>query len=42
LFHAAGNHLEEERALDETMHALRALRKACHCELASQFRIQTA
>lgn len=30
LFHAAGDHIEEAQALDETMYALHALRKARH------------
>jgi hypothetical protein len=42
LFHAAGHHIEEAQALDETMYALHALRKARHCERVSQFRVQAA
>lgn len=42
LFHSAGDHIEEAQALDETMYALHALRKACHCERVSQFRVQAA
>jgi len=42
LFHPTGDHIEEAQALDETMYALHALRRACHCEWVYQFRVQAA
>ena len=39
LFHMAGNNIEEEQALDDTMYALHALRntsQTSHCYTASQ------
>jgi len=31
LFHASGDNIEEEEALDDAMYALRALRNTCQC-----------
>jgi hypothetical protein len=42
LFGSPGNHIEEAQALDQTMYALHALRKARHCERVSHFRVTAA
>jgi hypothetical protein len=35
LFHLAGDHIEEEHAVDDAMYALRALRNTYHCPRAT-------